>query len=91
MQINDMYSHTKHEVCGLDSFGVTLSFGQTEGQTERQTDTGKATCPRSFDAGHKKTENVADEYGSKCNLMTLSQTTNIRFFKTESFQMTISI
>ena len=28
-----------------------LSFGQTDGQTERQTDTGKKICPQSFDAG----------------------------------------
>ena len=48
---NDMCSHTKLEFCGLDSFGVTrkflelqgnvkflmLSFGETDGRTDRQT------------------------------------------------------
>ena len=38
MGISGMYSHTKHEFCGLDSFGVTgkckvfmFCFGQTDG------------------------------------------------------------
>ena len=54
MHINDMYSHTKHEFYGLDSFGatgkcsfLTLSFGQKD----RQMDTGKTICHQSFDAG----------------------------------------
>ena len=43
MYINEMYSYTEHECCGLDSFEVTgkhivftLSFGQTEKRTDGQ-------------------------------------------------------
>ena len=42
--ISDMYSHTKHEFCGLDSFEVTgkcevftLCFGRTDSKKHRRT------------------------------------------------------